>query len=288
MYYNNIRMEICLGENKMTDIRLIDNIRLIATDMDDTLLDAQSNLTDRTRAALRRAMDAGIMVSLSSGRMPESLIPFAEKIDANAPMILFNGALVYDHRADRTLYSNAIPLETARAVARMIEDMGVYLQVYPGKGYFCNRRTAHTDRYEASIRVPCQEVGVPVSEWMHSDMVKMLAIADPETIASMKETLRAAFPGVNFMTSKPHYLEIVAEGVDKGRTLKVLGELLGLEQREIMAFGDGQNDATMVAYAGWGVAMENACAECKAGARLIAPRNTEDGVAQVIEAYLDR
>jgi len=272
----------------MTDIRLIDNIRLIATDMDDTLLDAQSSLTERTRAALKRAMDAGVMISLSSGRMPESLIPFAEKIGANAPLICFNGALVYDHRTDRTLYSNAIPLEKARAVAKRIEDMGVYLQAYPGKGYFCQRRTVHTERYEASTRVPCQELGVPVSEWMHSDMVKMLAIAEPETIASIKETLRAEFPGVNFMTSKPRYLEIVADGVDKGQTLKVLGDLLGLERNEIMAFGDGQNDATMVACAGWGVAMENACAECKAGAKIIAPRNTEDGVAQVIEAYLDR
>jgi Cof subfamily protein (haloacid dehalogenase superfamily) len=263
-------------------------IRLIATDMDDTLLDASSSLTERTRCALQKAMDAGCMISLSSGRMTESMLPFAEKIGVNAPMILYNGALIYDHRTGETLFSNPIPADIALGVAKMIESMGVYLQIYPGEGYYCNRRCAHTDRYEASIRVTCQEVGMPVSEWMHSDMVKMLAIADPQVIAQMKETLRAAFPGVNFMTSKPHYLEIVAEGVDKGSTLKVLGELLGLERNEIMAFGDGQNDATMVACAGWGVAMDNACAECKAGAKIIAPANTEDGVAQVIEAYLDR
>ena len=262
-------------------------IRLIAADMDDTLLDAGSNLTARTLEALKKAMAQGVMVSLSSGRMPESMLPFAQKIGINAPMILFNGALIYDHRTDEILYSNPIPADTAKAVAKMIESEGIYLQIYPGKGYYCHRRCEHTDRYEASIRVPCTELGVPVSEWMTGGMIKMLAIATPEIIAALQAKLRAAFPsGVNFMKSKAHYLEIVAQGVDKGSAIRVLAEKLGISTDEIMAFGDGQNDATMLEAAGLGVAMENAVAECKAAAKLIAPRNTEDGVAQVIGQFL--
>ena len=263
-------------------------IRLIATDMDDTLLDRSSSLTARTHEALRKAMDAGVMISLSSGRMPESMLPFASEIGVNAPMILFNGALIYDHRTDETLFSNPIPADTAKKVAQMIEAEGIYLQVYPGKGYYCNHRCGHTDKYEASIRVPCTELGVPVSQWMHEDMVKMLAIASPEEIDALQQKLRAAFPaGVNFMKSKAHYLEIVAEGIDKGRAIRVLAEKLGLETDEIMAFGDGQNDKTMIAAAGLGVAMENAVAQCKAEAKLIAPPSWEDGVAQVIERFLN-
>ena len=262
-------------------------IRLIATDLDDTLLDANSDVTPRTLGALRRAMDAGAMISLSSGRMTEAMVPFAERLGVNAPMILYNGAMIYDHRTDETLFANAIPAETALAVARMIEDMGVYLQVYPGKGYYCNRRTEHTDRYEASIRVRCTELGVPVSWWMKGDMIKMLAIATPEIITDIQQKLRRAFPtGVNFMKSKAHYLEIVAEGVDKGKALHALAGKLGLRTDEVMAFGDGQNDASMLAAAGCGVAVENAVPECKAVAKVIAPRNTEDGVAQVIEEFL--
>lgn len=263
-------------------------IRLIATDMDDTLLNADSDLTPRTLDALRRAMDAGVMVSLSSGRMPESMLPFAERIGVNAPMILFNGALIYDHRTDTTLFSNPIPADIALGVAKMIESMGIYLQIYPGKGYYCNRRTEHTDRYEASIRVPCTELGVPVSEWMQGGMIKMLAIATPEVIDAAQKELQKAFPkGVNFMKSKAHYLEIVGEGIDKGSAIRVLAEKLGLSTDEIMAFGDGQNDASMIAAAGLGVAMENAVAESKAVAQMIAPRSTEDGVAQVIEEFLN-
>ena len=91
-------------------------IRLIATDLDDTLLDAHSDVTARTVSAVRRAMDAGALFSLSSGRMPEAMLPLAEKLNVNAPMILYNGALIYDHRTGRTLFSNAIPAETALAV----------------------------------------------------------------------------------------------------------------------------------------------------------------------------
>ena len=72
-------------------------IRLIATDLDDTLLDANSDVTPRTLGALRRAMDAGAMISLSSGRMTEAMVPFAERLGVNAPMILYNGAMIYDH-----------------------------------------------------------------------------------------------------------------------------------------------------------------------------------------------
>ena len=167
-------------------------IRLIATDMDDTLLDASSSLTDRTAAALRRAMDAGVMLSLSSGRMTESMAPFARNVGVNAPMILYNGAMIYDHRTDETLYANAIDAETALQVARRIEEMGIYLQIYPGKGYYCNRRCAYTERYETSIRVPCTELGRPVSQWMTGGMVKMLAIAEPEVINAAQKALRTS------------------------------------------------------------------------------------------------
>ena len=252
-------------------------IRLIATDLDGTLLDAASDVTARTCAAVRAAMEAGVMVSLSSGRMPESMIPFAERLGVNAPMILFNGAMIYAHRDGRTLFENAIPADVARDVARMLEEMGIYVQVYPGKGYYCCRRCEYTDQYEASIRVTATELGTPVSGWMQGTMIKMLAIAPPDKLDAAKPELERAFPaGVHFMKSRPHYMEIVAEGIDK----------LGVAREEIMAFGDGQNDATMIASAGTGVAMENAVAECRSAAQLIAPRNTEDGVAQIIERYL--
>ncbi|MBR6767610.1 MAG: HAD-IIB family hydrolase, partial [Clostridia bacterium] len=115
----------------------------------------------------------------------------------------------------------------------------------------------------------------------------MLVIDTPEGATRAQEALRKAIPdGARFLKSKAHYIEIVPENVDKGTSLKKLGEYLGITRDEIMAFGDGQNDVAMLEYAGSGYTMANSCKEALACTDLIAPPNTEDGVAQVIEQYL--
>ena len=113
-------------------------IRLIATDLDDTLLNADSALTPRSRAALQAAMAAGCGVAIVSGRMLEATLPFAEQLGVNAPMVLYNGAMLYDHRSEETLFARRIPFETALGMVRLIERMGLYVQLYPGMGYFCD------------------------------------------------------------------------------------------------------------------------------------------------------
>ena len=265
-------------------------IRLIATDLDDTLLNARSDINPRVMDALHAAMAAGCGVALSSGRMLEAMLPLAERIGVNAPMLLYNGALAYDHRTDETIFTDQIPFETALDVAEMCEDMGYYIQCYPGKNYYCNRVTEYTRRYAANIHVDAIPVGMPVSAWMKahpSGMQKLLLIDTPEGATRAQEALRLAFPrGASFLKSKPYFLEIAPEGVDKGKALLRLAAHLGLSRDEVMAFGDGQNDVAMIAAAGTGVCMENGCPEARAAADLIAPSNIEDGVAVVIEGYL--
>ena len=103
-------------------------IRLIATDLDDTLLDAGSALTPRSKAALQAAMAAGCGVAIVSGRMLEATLPFANEIGVNAPMVLYNGAMLYDPRSRETLFARRIPFDTALSMVRMIEGMGLYVQ----------------------------------------------------------------------------------------------------------------------------------------------------------------
>lgn len=265
-------------------------IRLIAADLDDTLLDANSALTPRTRAALSAAMAAGCGISLSSGRMLEAMLPFARDIGVNAPMLLYNGAMIHDPRADRTLWARRIPCATALGIVRLAERLGYYIQLYPGKGYFCNEITDHTRAYARQIRVDATPVHMPMSEWLAenpADMQKLLIIDTPEGADRVQAALNEAFPGgARFMKSKPHYLEIAPEGVDKGSSLAWLAGHLGFARDEVMAFGDGQNDVPMLEFAGHGYAMANACPQALARAPFTAPPNTEDGVAQVIERYL--
>ena len=267
-------------------------IRLIATDLDDTLLNERSDINPRVMDALRAAMAAGCGISLSSGRMLEAMLPLAKRIGVNAPMLLFNGALAYDHNRDETLFAKRLPYETALGIVELCERLGFYVQAYPGKGYFCREITPHTRGYAASIRVEATPVHRPLSAWMRdnpSDMQKLLVIDSPAGADRAQAALREAFPtGASFLKSKPQYIEIAPEGVDKGRSLLRLAACLELSRDEVMAFGDGQNDAPMIAAAGTGVCMANGCPESRAAADIIAPSNLEDGVAQIIEDYLAR
>lgn len=268
-------------------------IRLIATDLDDTLLNGKSELTPRTKAALDAAMAVGCGVTLSSGRMLEAMLPFARKIGVNAPMLLYNGALLYNHNTGETLYANRVPCEVALGVLRLIEREGSYVQVYPGMGYYCTEILPRTTVYARQIDVPATAVHMPMSKWLElhpGDVQKLLVIDDnAERADALQAKLREAFPhGASFLKSKPHYIEIMPEGVDKGASMKRLAELLGLTPDEVMVFGDGQNDVPMLQFAGHGYAMANGCAEARACTPHIAPPNTEDGVAQVIERYLAR
>ena len=265
-------------------------IRLIATDLDDTLLDPSAKLSARTLEALRAAMALGCGVALSSGRMLEATLPFAVKIGVNAPMLLYNGAMIYDHNTDQTLYAPRIPYETALGIVRAAEAAGYYIQLYPGKGYYCSEILDCTRAYARQIDVPATPVHMPMSLWLEahpSDLQKLLIIDTPDGADRAQAMLREAFPhGACYLKSKPHYLEIAPEGVNKGRSLAFLAEHLGLERDEVMAFGDGQNDVPMLQYAGAGYAMANACPQALAGAPHVAPPNTEDGVARVVEQFL--
>ena len=265
-------------------------IRLIAADLDDTLLNARSELSPRTQAALDAAMAVGCGITLSSGRMLEAMLPFARRVGVNAPMLLYNGAMLYDHRTDATLYAERLPFALALEIVRHIEAAGGYVQLYPGKGYYCSEILDRTRAYARQIQVDATPVHMPMARWLAenpADMQKLLVIDTPEGADRLQAGLREAFPrGAAFLKSKPHYIEIMPEGVDKGRSLARLAALLGLAPDEVVAFGDGQNDVPMLTFAGAGYAMANACGEALACTPNIAPPNTEDGVAQVIERYL--
>ena len=267
-------------------------IRLIATDLDDTLLNPQGDINPRVQRALSDAMALGCGIVLASGRMLEAMEPLARRVGVNAPMLLYNGALAYDLNTGATLFADQIPYETAQAIADLIEGAGYYLQCYPGRGYYCNKILDCTRRYAASIRVEPIETGMPIAQWMRkhpSGMQKLLLIDTPEGADRAKEMLQSAFPGAaTFFKSRAPYVEIAPQGVDKGRSLERLYTLLGLSRDEVMAFGDGQNDVTMLRAAGTGVCMENGCPQAKDAATRIAPPNTEDGVAAVIEEYIQK
>ena len=262
---------------------------LIVGDLDDTLLAPKGELSPRTLAALHEAIEAGARVTFATGRMVEAASFFAGQLGINAPLIAYNGALVYDLFAERTVSRLEIPMATARAICKLAEETGLYMQAYPGDRYFCAERCEHTARYAASIHVRAWETPghQPLSEWISSGQLKLLGIGAAEAMPEILTRFRMAFPeGVDFYMSKPTYMETVSATANKANALKALAESLGIKRENVLAFGDGQNDIAMLEYAGCGCAVANASAEVRARADRVVAANSEDGVAREIERLL--
>ena len=264
-------------------------IRLIASDMDATLLNGQSELSPRTVRAVRRVMEAGARFVIASGRMLLTTQPFAEQLRPNAPMIVFNGAMACDWQTGTPLFKSEIPVDTARAVCAMVEARGIFIQYFPERGlYYQKRDPSVCDEYENRVRYRGTETGVPLSAWITQPPLKLLCLGEHEALLELRRELLAAFPGLRPMLSTPTYLEIVNAEVDKGNALRAVAEQFGIPREEIAAFGDAGNDVGMLTYAARGYAMANASLDALACTPLHAPANTEDGVAQILEDLLAR
>ena len=262
-------------------------IRMIATDLDGTLLAGKSNLPEENIAALRRAMDAGVKVVLSSGRIIEAMTGLAEKVGVNAPLIVYNGAMVYDPIHDEILYGKTIPCKTAVEVLKYVEATGQHVQACPGRSYFYREANAWTDYYEDKVGPKGSAVHMPLSEWLSTDIYKLLCLGDPAVLNKLAADLSKIFPDVSFIKSAETHLEVVAKGVDKADGLRFLSEKMGIAPEEILAFGDEHNDLGMLDYAGVGYLMENAPEALHHKNYKIAPKNTDCGVARIVNLYLN-
>lgn len=263
-------------------------IRMIASDLDDSLLNGQSLLTQRTLKALERAMAAGAKVVLASGRMVETMRGYAHQARVNAPIIAYNGALIYDLAAEKPVYERLVAPEDARAAIELAREKGVYIQAFVDGEYIFEEKNAWNERYEQLVGYPGRALHAPIEGALGRGAYKLLLIDAPERIAQVRPEFQRVFAGrLECATSRPFYLEITAAGVDKRGALRALSDLLAIPPEEIAAFGDGQNDVAMLKFAGRGYALANARPEVLAQAPYAAPANDEDGVAQIVEAMLD-
>ncbi len=262
--------------------------RLFVSDLDDSLLNDASELSPRTLRALSALMRKGVYVVLASGRMVEAMLPYARQVQPNAPLIAYNGGMVYDVSAQKALDLLPVPMDAAREAAKMAEDMGIHIQAFDETGYYYAEDNASSAFYASKIRIPGRAVHRKLSEAIDHDLCKMLMVVDPAEAPALAEKFREKFAGrINCAISRPYYIECTGIGADKGAALKLVSERLGVKREEIIAFGDAQNDMPMLNYAGRGCAVANARREVLEQVRWIVPDNDSDGIAKVLEMLLE-
>lgn len=266
-------------------INSLSRVSLIATDLDGTLLAYDSVLPEANRQALETAMLAGVRIVLCSGRMPEAMLPLTARIRPNAPMVSFNGALVCDSTTGKILSGTAIPLASVRGLLRTIESSGVCAHIFPGSGFFYHPLTEWTPPYENKIGVRGTDPGIRLSDWVHENLYKILCLGPAHDLSDLHSLLEPLYPELTFVRSAKHHLEIMAGGVSKASGLAWIASSLGIPREEILAFGDERNDLPMLLFAGRGYAMENGPEDVKRAVRYVAPKNTEMGLARIINLF---
>ena len=272
------------------------DIRLVGLDLDGTVLDDDRKVRQRTIDALRLAADKGVNLAVISGRnflaVPEEIrqLPFIRYF------VLCNGAGIYDKWNDELLFQADIPLEEALALYDAMDEEEVYYDCYLSDGAWTPR--SHYEAIDEFVPVESHRAFLKVNRQPFDDFraalrrrgksVWKVQSIYKDTVTRDREMarLQEKFPQYTFVTAYPYNLEVNMPAATKGQGLMQLAEILQLQPAQVMAFGDGGNDVTMLQSAGVGVAMGNACDEAKAAAACVGPTNNEDGVAQVLEALV--
>jgi Cof subfamily protein (haloacid dehalogenase superfamily) len=274
-------------------------IKIIALDLDGTLLDSRKGLSDRNRRALEAAAERGALVVPTTGRffgmMPEAV----RNLDFVRYAITINGAAVYDRETERTILREEIPLSLALEVIQTLDRYDVIDDCYRGDwgwitSSFVDKAEGYaTDRHYLQMirdyRTPVHELKAYLSATAEEgDVQKIMLFSrndDPaaSTLADITKTMERRFKDIRVTKSTWNNLELNIDTAHKGNTLVRFAGMLGYSLDECMAFGDGLNDLTMISAARYGLAMANADEAVKAAARSVTGTNDEDGVAMAIE-----
>jgi Cof subfamily protein (haloacid dehalogenase superfamily) len=202
------------------------------------------------------------------------------------PVVCYQGAVIADPTTGAFLEHIPIPLELAREAIAAIQEAGYGLNCYVDDELYVEQVTPEAARYARFQHIELNVVG-PLLAWLEKPPTKLVVVGDPKRLDLLGAAMRARFDGRLFIAkSLPFFLEFAHPDVSKGSGLQFVADRLGFTPEETVAFGDGENDLELVDWAGYAVAVENAHPLVKARANLVCPSVDEEGVAQVLEAFL--
>ena len=260
--------------------------KLLALDMDGTVLNAKKQISERTLAAIRQAMGLGVIVTVATGRSWTGLVQYREVLQLPHPIILYNGAMMVSPDGSEIYFRQNLVSEAALEIMRHGQAYGVTQIIWAGERLYSFAETERLRRYAAVVggTFTLIEDAETLAE---AGVTKILWSDDAAQIVRYQEELpRILKADVNDSTSSPEFLEFVDPGASKGAALEELARQFGVEPAEVIAVGDAMNDMTMLQYAGLGVAMGNGVEELREIADYITRTNDEDGVAHVIERFI--
>jgi Cof subfamily protein (haloacid dehalogenase superfamily) len=253
--------------------------KLIAIDLDETLLGPDHLISTRNSEAIAKVRERGAIVCIASGRMHESTLQYAQALDLDAPIISYNGAMVKNFRTGEVWQHTPLDAEPAQKVMDFCQERNLQLNYYWNDHLYSKQMTDWLRLYLDRTGSPFQ-LREDFYELLNGKSPTKLIIVDtPEYTDSLIPHFRNQFGGSVYVTkTTDEYLEFMSPLAGKARALSFVAERYGIAQSEVAAFGDSYNDVEMVQWAGLGVAVGNAKPEVIAVADKVVLRSAEDGV----------
>ncbi|HEX9545938.1 MAG TPA: Cof-type HAD-IIB family hydrolase [Acidimicrobiales bacterium] len=263
------------------------SVRLLAIDLDGTLLNDHLEMDPRDVAAVKAAATAGVTVVLATGRMFKSSLRYAESLGLTGPIINYQGAVVREIASGEVWYRCELTVPMQQRVLAFAEPRDWHVNAYVDEVVYTARARPEADLYARIAMVPYEVVG-PLSKWVRQDSTKMVLVdQDPADVPARMVELTAWMGDVARVTrSLDWFVEVVNPQVSKARALAMVADRLGVARAEVCAIGDNLNDEDMVRWAGFGVAMGNAPDALKRVAKHVTGRISEAGVAQVVDRFV--
>ncbi|ADL43185.1 Cof-like hydrolase [Caldicellulosiruptor obsidiansis OB47] len=270
--------------------------KLIAIDLDMTLLDRNKNISYRNKKAIELAKQKGVKIVLCSGRILKGVMYFAKVLGLHDQVIVAcNGAIVRDLKKNKDIYYVGLENEKSLEIARICKENDIYYHYY-FQDTMIARRLDYSSKfyYEKNKELPKEErIDIIIDDSEQTlkscgDLITKFVIIDKdvEKVDRVREIIEKRLSGVETTKSDTNILEVMKEGVNKKRALEFVCSYLGIDPKEIMAIGDNENDLQMIEFAGLGVAMENAIEELKKIADFVTQSYEDDGVAKAIEKFV--
>lgn len=276
------------------------DIKVIIMDVDGTLTNGKKEITKKTKNALIKAQELGITLILASGRPTSGLMDFARELDMDKHdglLVSFNGSKVVDCQTNKVLFNETMSIEEGQAVLEHMKKFNVKPMIDKGNYMYVNNvfdneilvngEPFNIIQYESrggKFKLCEKDDLVAFADY---PLNKILTAGDPDYLQENYKNMMEPFKDkLSCMFTAPFYFEFTAKGIDKAKALDTVLSPMGFKREEMIAFGDGHNDASMIEYVGIGVAMENAVDDLKSIANEVTLSNEEDGIAYTLSKYI--
>lgn len=264
--------------------------KIIALDMDGTLLNSEKKVSEKVKTALNKAREKGVKVVLATGRPIDGVRRYLEELDLYKDgeyVLSYNGSLVQEITTGKIICKMGLKGKDLKYFYDLSKKLNVNIHAFSTERGLIAPRVSKYTKVEANIN----DIDINICDFNdveeEEDIVKIMFIDEPEILdEAIKNIPKEVFEKYGIVKSTPYFLEIINKDSSKGVGLKLLADEVGATKDEVIAVGDAANDLAMIEYAGLGVAMDNASDDVKSIADYITTSNNEDGVAKVVEKFI--